>query len=324
MQYATLGKTGLKVSTLCMGTMTFSREADEHESARLYEACREAGVNFFDCANVYSGGAAERTLGRLIAAERDELVITSKVGMDVGLAPETIETAIDQSLKNLGTDRLDVYFCHRFDDRTPVEATLRAMDRLVNKGKIRAIGVSNWAAWQIALALGRAEHWGISGISVLQPMYSLAKRTAEIEMLPLAQEENLGVITYSPLGGGILTGKFLHGRPATEARLSISDLYIRRYAESTNRDIAQNLTDYAKLAGISPVTLAIAWAGRHPGVTAPIIGARNLEQLRPALAAATYTMPDEEYARLCSMTPPVPPANDRSEDRHEPGEDRKL
>ena len=321
MQYRSLGKTGFSVSSLCMGTMTFSREADEAESARIYQECREAGINFFDCANVYSQGAAERTLGRLIAGERDDLVITSKVGMDRGLSAGTIESCIDESLKNLATDRLDVYFCHRFDEKTPVEETLRALDHLVRKGKILSIGVSNWAAWQIGLALGRADRWGIAGIAVLQPMYSLAKRTDEIEILPLAQAENLGVISYSPLGGGLLTGKYLQDGDGSERRLAVSDLYARRYAEETNRDIARNLFEYAGRAGVSPVTLAVAWAGRHPGVTAPIIGARNLDQLRPALAAAAYEMSDEEYAYLSTLTPPVPPATDRSEDRHPPKDD---
>jgi aryl-alcohol dehydrogenase-like predicted oxidoreductase len=208
---------------------------------------------------------------------------------------------------------LDVYFCHRFDQATPVEQTLRALDGLVRSGKIRCYGVSNWAAWQIARSLGDCGAWGITPIQVVQPMYSLAKRTAEIELLPMARAENLGVISYSPLGGGLLTGKY-SAAGSQGGRLRTLSTYARRYADRVHYETAERLMSYAAERGISPVTLAVAWAGAHPGITAPIIGARNLEQLRPALAAVDYVMSPEEWTRIASMTPPVPPPTDRAEE----------
>ena len=316
MRYTQLGSTGIEVSTLCMGTMTFAREADEAMSARLFDRCREVGINFFDTADIYTEGASERCLGKIIANHpREELVISSKVGMkcEGGLAPKLIAEGIEDSLRNLRTDYLDVYFCHKFDDQTPVEDTLRALDKLVQAGKIRCYGVSNWAAWQVARALGDCGAWGITPPQVLQPMYNLAKRTVEIEIFPMALAEKLGVIAYSPLGGGLLTGKYAGGG-GDEGRLRAFSTYSKRYADKMNYEIAERLTTYARERGVSAVTLAIAWAGKHPAMTAPIIGARNLEQLEPALAAASYEMTDVEWEHLASLTPPVPLATDRAEE----------
>lgn len=313
MRYTTLGSTGFQVSTLCLGTMTFAREADASAAHGIYHRCREAGVNFVDCADIYSEGAAERLLGEIIRNDRDSLVLTSKVGMQGGLGHGNIVARVERSLRNLQTDRLDVYFCHRFDPDVPVEETLGSLDALVRAGKIRAIGVSNWAAWQIALALGTGRSAGLSAIQVIQPMYNLAKRTAEIEILPLAAARNLGVITYSPLGGGLLTGKY-DGAATADSRLKNLDTYSRRYADQANFEIARRLTAYARTAGVHPATLAVAWVAAHPAVTAPIIGARSVEQLEPALAAGEYTMGPEEWRVLAGLTPPVPPATDRSEE----------
>jgi aryl-alcohol dehydrogenase-like predicted oxidoreductase len=313
MRYTTLGSTGFQVSSLCLGTMTFAREADPAAARSIYQRCREAGVNFIDCADIYSEGAAERLLGEIIRDERDSLVITSKVGMQGGLGRDNIAARVERSLRNLQTDRLDVCFCHRFDPDVPVEETLGALDSLVQAGKIRAIGVSNWAAWQIALALGAGRSLGLACIQVIQPMYNLAKRTAEIEILPLARAQNLGVITYSPLGGGLLTGKY-DGAASADSRLNSLDTYSRRYAEQVNFDIARRLAEHARATGVHPATLAVAWVAAHPAVSAPIIGARNVGQLEPALAAAGYTMSAEEWRLLAGFTPPVPPATDRTEE----------
>jgi len=227
MEYRVLGRTGIEVSALCFGTMTFGREADEPTSAALYRRAREAGINFFDCANVYAGGESERILGRLVAEERDRIVLTSKVCMSVGeglnqrgLSRRHIMQAVEDSLRRLGTDRLDVYFAHHVDARTPLEQTLRAFDDLVRQGKVLHAAVSNWEAWRTAKALGLAERHGWAPIAVLQPMYNLVKRQAEVEILPLAAAEGLGVITYSPLGGGLLTGKYRGGTKPDEGRLT--------------------------------------------------------------------------------------------------------
>ena len=208
MEYRALGRTGVQVSCLCFGTMSFGGEADEATSAAMFRRCRDAGINFFDTANVYSEGRAEEILGRLIANCRDDVVLTSKVnfptGADInagGLSRRHIMLAVEDSLRRLGTDRLDLYFAHTFDSRPAVEETLRAFDSLVRQGKILYPAVSNWAAWQIALALGVSAREHLARFECIQPMYNLVKRQAEVEILPLARAERLGVISYSPLGG---------------------------------------------------------------------------------------------------------------------------
>ena len=322
MQYTTLGQTGLKVSQLCFGTMSFGGDADKEMSAKMFHRCCEAGVNFFDCANIYSSGAAEEILGELIRDCRDEVVITSKVGSPMdekgtgkGLTSNNIKAQLDNSLRRLGTDRLDIYFCHCFDRAVPMEETLNAMDELFQQGKIRHVGVSNWAAWQIARGLGISELRRLTKISVIQPMYSLAKRTAEIEILPMAQAECLGVIPYSPLGAGLLTGKYSTTQREKSGRLSTNKAYASRYAASEGYEIAERFCTYADRAGVHPATLAVAWVKAHPAVTAPIIGARNTDQLEVSLAAGDYQMSEEQCKAISELTPLVPLATDRSEEQ---------
>ena len=322
MRYVDLGTTGLKVSRLCLGTMTFGKEADRAASAAIYRRCREAGINFFDCANVYAKGEAEKILGELIASERYELILTTKVGSAMGTGPNReglsrrhILQECDASLKRLGTDWVDVYFAHRFDARVPVEESLRAFDTLVQQGKVRYLGVSNWAAWQIARALGISAHCGLSGFRVMQPMYSIVKRQAEVELLPLARDAGMGVITYSPLGGGLLTGKYGSAPEPGSGRLAENPMYSRRYADGWMFEAAAGLQRTAKEAGVSPVSLAVAWAACHPAVSCPIIGARSLGQLEPSLAAADVEIPADLYTALCRLAPAPPPATDRTEER---------
>ncbi len=321
MEYTTLGQTGVRVSKLCFGTMSFGGDADEATSAAMFARCREAGINFFDCANVYSQGRAEEILGRLIKDCRDELVITSKVGVSTGQDPNkqglsrrNIMLAVEDSLRRLGTDRLDVYFCHIFDAETPIEQTLWAMDDLVRQGKILYPGLSNFSAWQSAKALGISQMQGLAPIQVLQPMYNLGKRTAEIEILPLARDENLAVIPYSPLGGGILTGKYSTTVRDEKGRLSTNRMYTARYAADWLYKLAEDFTAYARKISVKPATLAVAWVKANPAVTAPIIGARNVEQLKDSLAAADYQMTPEQWQQISALTPPPPVATDRSEE----------
>jgi aryl-alcohol dehydrogenase-like predicted oxidoreductase len=322
MQYTTLGRTGVSVSRLCFGTMSFGGDADVATSSRLFAHCRDAGVNFFDCANIYSQGKAEEILGQLMKGCRDELVITSKVWgqmgkgrNDRGLSRRNILLAAEQSLGRLGTDRLDVYYCHHDDPKTRVEESLRAMDDLVRAGKVVYVGISNWAAWQIARAIGDCERLGLRPISVIQPMYNLVKRTAEIEMFPLAQAEGLAVTPYSPLGGGLLTGKYSRTKRDDKGRLTTNKMYAARYGEEAHLDIAERFCDYAAKVKVHPATLAVAWVKAHPAVTAPIIGARSVEQLAPSLDAADYTMSPEQWNEIAALTPEVPLATDRREEK---------
>jgi aryl-alcohol dehydrogenase-like predicted oxidoreductase len=325
MKYKYLGNTGIQISGLCMGTMTFGREADKAASRAIFNQCRDAGINFFDCANVYSHGKAETILGELISDCREDLVVTSKFAGAMGSGPNTdgasrrhLVASLEASLKRLKTDYVDIYFLHRFDEHTPLEETLRALDDVVAQGKVRYTGVSNFAAWQIAKALGVSARNGWTPFHCVQPMYNLVKRQAEVEILPLAESENLAVISYNPLGGGILSGKYGTDRKAGQGRLTGDDMYQRRYGEQWIYDDAVKFTQFARDKGYHPVSLAVAWVAHHPAVTAPIIGARNVEQLKDSLQAADIQMSPDLYAEICRLTPAPPPATDRSEDRFDP------
>lgn len=322
MQYTFLGSTGVQVSKLCFGTMSFGGDADERGSSAMFARCREAGINFFDCADVYNAGRAEEILGRLMGDSRDELVITSKVfgGMsddrnDRGLSRRHITRAVEASLKRLNTDRLDLLFAHQWDDNTPMEETLSVFDDLVRSGKVLYPAVSNWSAWQIARALGKCELNRWSRFQCVQPMYSLAKRQAEVEILPLAQIEKLGVIPYSPLGGGLLSGKYSTQNRPESGRLQDNKAYTKRYGDPKYFEIAERFTDYAREQGEHPATLAVAWVMSHPAITAPIIGARNLEQLEPSLRAGEIEMTPAQRAAITALSPMPPPATDRSENQ---------
>ncbi|MEJ5197580.1 MAG: aldo/keto reductase [Anaerolineae bacterium] len=324
MEYRTLGRTGVQVSSLCLGTMSFGGDADEATAAAMFNRCREVGINFFDCANTYNRGRAEEILGRLIAKAgcREEVIITSKVcfpmGPDVnarGASRRHIMRQVEGSLKRLGTDWIDLYFIHGQDPKTPVDETLRALDDLVHQGKILYAGVSNWAAWQIARSLGISECRNLVRFECIQPMYNLVKRQAEVEILPLAQAEQLGVITYSPLGGGLLSGKYGVERRPEEGRLTTNERYRARYGDPLYFEVAERFTAYAAAHGYHPATLAVAWVKAHPAVTAPIIGARNLEQLEPSLKAAELNLTPEMRAEISALAPEPPPATDRSEEK---------
>jgi len=321
MQYRNLGRTGVKVSQLCFGTMSFGDIADEAESAKMFNRCRDIGINFFDCANVYAGGRSEEILGDLIADCRDELVITSKfasqAGKDInqrGSSRRHIQLAVEDSLRRLKTDRIDVYFAHHYDTNTPVEETLRALDDLVHQGKILYPAVSNWSAWQIMKAQGIAKYEGLARIECIQPMYNLVKRQAEVEILPLAANEEIGVIPYSPLGGGLLTGKYSPTEKPDSGRLVENHMYAKRYGVDDYYQTALDFTAHANENGYQPATLAVAWVMANPAITAPIIGARNLEQLEGSLAAVDVDMTPEWYAQISALSYTPPPANDRLEE----------
>jgi aryl-alcohol dehydrogenase-like predicted oxidoreductase len=306
MQYVTVG--------------SFGGDADEQMAAQMFHRLREVGVNFFDTADIYADGAAEEILGKLITEDRDELVLTSKVffptGEDVnaqGLSRRHVVRAVEASLRRLGTDRLDFYFVHAFDQRTPIEQTLRVLDDLQRQGKILYPAVSNWAAWQIATALGISASEGLARFELIQPMYNLVRRQAEVEILPLAQAERIGVITYSPLGGGLLTGKYGAGKRPQSGRLVENARYVDRYSLESDFATADRFTAFAHEIGVKPATLAVAWAMSHPAVTAPIIGARNLVQLEDSLAALDVEMTDELRDQIAQLSPTPAPATDRTE-----------
>lgn len=322
MEFKKLGRTGVKVSELCYGTMSFGGDADAAESAKMFSACRDKGINFFDCADGYSKGKAETILGNLIAGERDELVITSKcvvpMGDDINMRGGNrrhIVRAVEASLKRMGTDRLDVLFMHRWDNDTPLEETLRALENLVAQGKVLYLGASNYSAWQISKGLGISGRHGWPRFDVVQPMYSLVKRQAEVEIFPLAQDEDIAVTSYSPVGGGLLSGKYAAGVRPDSGRIMVNQEYSSRYREDWVYETAGKFTALAKEKDVHPVSLAVAWAAAHPAVTCPIIGARSLEQLQPSLDSIKVEMTTELHREIAELGRTPPPATDRLEEQ---------
>jgi len=322
MDYKFLGNTGVKVSALCFGTMSFGGDADEGTSTAMFHRCRDAGINFFDCADIYSGGRAEEILGKLIADCRNDLVITSKffgaTGPDVnarGANRLHMRQAVENSLRRLGTDHIDIYFIHQFDSTTPLEDTLRSLEILVHQGKILYPAASNFAAWQVAKALGISNHHSWTRLEVIQPMYNLVKRQAEVEILPLAESENLAVISYSPLGGGLLTGKYGSTKRPKTGRLMENQMYRSRFSEDWQYDVAEAFTLFSKDKGYEPAALAVAWVMSHPAITAPIIGARNLEQLEGSLKSLEIDMTADLRKEVSALSPEPPIATDRAEQK---------
>jgi len=313
-----LGRTGISVSELCFGTMSFGGDADEVTSAAMYKACRDAGINFFDSANEYSKGRSEEILGRLAKGDRDDLVITTKcfnpIRPDVnarGGSRRHIVQAVEASLKRLQTDRIDVLFMHRYDALTPIEETMRALEDLVRAGKVIYPAVSNWSAWQTQRAVDLQERNAWSRLQVIQPMYSLVKRQAEVELLPMAEANGIGVIPYSPAAAGLLSGKYLG---QATGRLKTNKMYEARYSDAWMFEAAEEYVAFCKERGLHPVSTAIAWVSTHPAVTAPIIGARNLEQLKDSLAAVKVDMTPSLRAEIAELSRTPAPATDRTEE----------
>lgn len=320
MRYRPLGRTGVQVSELCFGTMSFGGDADEPESARMYKACRDAGINFFDTADQYAKTQSEQILGRLIKGERDNLVIATKcfnpVSDDVnarGTSRRHVTRAIELSLKRLQTDRVDIFYLHQFDVRTPIDEQMRGLEDLVRSGKVVYPAVSNYAAWQVEKALGIQERMGWARLQALQPMYNLVKRQAEVEILPMAEANGVSIFPYSPAGGGLLSGKFVE--PGAAGRIADNKQYAARYGESWMHEVAAKFAAFCKGRGWHPVSAAVAWVGSHPAVTAPIIGARNAGQLQASLDSVKIELTPALRAEMAALSRTPPPATDRLEEQ---------
>jgi aryl-alcohol dehydrogenase-like predicted oxidoreductase len=319
MKYKLLGRTGVQVSQLCFGTMSFGGDADEATSGAMYKAVRDAGINFFDTANEYNKGVSEEILGRLAKGHRDDLVITTKVNAQLrpdpnarGTSRRHVVEAIEGCLRRLQTDRIDVLFLHRYDALTPVEESMRGLEDLVRAGKVIYPAVSNWSAWQTQRAVDLQERHNWARLQVIQPMYSLVKRQAEVEILPMAEHNGIGVIPYSPAGAGLLSGKYLG---QASGRLKTNKMYEARYGEAWAFETAEKYVALCKAKGLHPVSAAIAWVAAHPAVTAPIIGARNLDQLKDSLASVDVAMTPELRREIADLSRTPPPATDRLEEQ---------
>ncbi|SLN38131.1 aldo/keto reductase [Roseisalinus antarcticus] len=301
---------GTPVSTLTFGTMQFGGAADEAASRAMYDAARAAGVTHFDTAVGYTDGASETLTGIFARPEREEVFLATKVAFDGGAGRANIRAQFDTSRRQLGIDWVDLLYIHRWDGDTPSEETFSTLAEMQDQGLIRHIGVSNYAAWQVMKAQSIARTLG-TRIDAIQPMYSLVKRQAEVEIFPMAQDQGISVHAYSPLGGGLLTGKYARGEVG---RLTESEMYRQRYDTDWMRRAAQALTDLAAELGTHPATLAVAWTAAHPAQPSPIISARSVAQLAPSLAAQGYAMTPDLYARLSALGPAPPPATDRLEE----------
>ena len=318
MKYKLMGRSGVSVSELCFGTMSFGGDADEATAAAMYKAVRDAGINFFDTANEYSKGKSEEILGRLMKGHRDDLVITTKVFNQIrddvnarGGSRRHIAQAVELCLKRLQTDRVDVLFMHRFDPATPIEETMRALEDLVRTGKVIYPAVSNWSAWQTQRAVDIQDKQGWSRLQLAQPMYNLVKRQAEVEILPMAEANGIGVIPYSPAAAGLLSGKYFG---QATGRLRSNKMYEARYGDPWMFEVAERYVGFCKQHGLHPVSTAIAWVAAHPAVTAPIVGARNLEQLKASLAAVDVKMTPELRSEIADLSRTPAPATDRTEE----------
>jgi aryl-alcohol dehydrogenase-like predicted oxidoreductase len=310
MEYRRLGNTGLMVSELCLGCMTFGREADEEASREIVGRFLDAGGNFIDTADVYSKGVSEEITGRAINGVRDDVVLATKVRFpmgegpnDVGLSRKHVTQGCEDSLRRLGTDYIDLYQVHCWDAAATLEETLSALTDLVRAGKVRYIGVSNFTAWQIMKSAGVSEANGFERFVCLQPQYSLVERNVEYEILPTCKEEGLGVIPWSPLGGGFLSGKYRRGEePPQGSRISEAvesmEEYWDRRATERNWRVLDVVGRISESTGRSYAQIALNWLLRQEGVTAPIIGARTLEQLEDNLGAAGWELDEEQVDEL--------------------------
>lgn len=322
MQYTRLGRTGLPVSRLCLGTMTFGFQCDEATSFAIMDRAFEGGITFFDTADVYPIGAppgaqgrTEEIIGRWLArtGNRSRIILATKcfgrVGparWDQGNSRKHILDAVDASLRRLGTDYIDLYQLHGPDPETPIDETLKALDDLVRWGKVRYIGCSNFLAYQVARAIGRSEVLGVARFDSVQPRYNLLFREIERELLPLCAEEGIGVIPYNPLAGGLLTGKHNpETGPEEGSRFTLgtaAQRYQERYWHGRMFETVEQLRPIAAEAGMSLAQMAVAWVMANPVITAPIIGASRPEQLADTLAAAQAPLPPELKQRLDDLT----------------------
>ena len=316
-----LGRTGLKVSEICLGTMTFGWQCDEEASRSIMDAAFDAGVTFIDSADVYpmgggldSVGRTEESVGRWLKERRHEVVVATKcrgaMGAgpnDAGLSRKHVMDAVEGSLRRLQTDYIDLYQVHQPDYATPQDETLRALDDLVRQGKVRYLGCSNYPAWLLARALWISDKLGLARFDSVQPRYNMIFREIEAELLPLCRDQGVGVIPYNPLAGGFLTGKYTDpARPPAGSRMAVlaerapdarvASIYRARYWHEPHFDVVARLRDFFAKRGKPLAQVALAWVRAQPGITSPIVGASSPEQLRESLGAVELTL-DEDAAR---------------------------
>ncbi len=313
MEYRFLGRTGMRVSELCLGAMTFGREASVEDSNRMMDCFVDSGGNFIDTADVYSQGTSEEIVGRWLKSKpRDELVIATKVRFpmgegvnQVGLSRKHIRSGVENSLRRLQTDYIDLYQVHMWDDATPLEETLSTLDQLVQSGKVRYIGASNHTAWQLQKAIDLSKYKGMEPYACLQPLYNLLDRDIEFELVPVCQNEGVGIIPWSPLRGGWLSGKYQRGMQAPVQGTRIEEASQKgwgeawgKYANEHTWTVLDALFAVAQETGKSAAQVALRWLLQRPGVTAPIIGARTMKHLEDNLGATGWALSEAQMQQL--------------------------
>ena len=317
MDFTRLGHTGLKVSRICLGTMNFGVQCDEAQSRTILDCAADAGISFIDTADGYpllgipqTVGMTEEILGRWLKGKRNDFIVATKCFAAMGPNPwergtsrRHILDAVDNSLRRLQTDWIDLYQLHRYDDEVPLDETLEAMDSLVKAGKVRYIGCSNWPAYKLARAIGRSELRNWARLDSVQPRYSLLFRQWERDVLPLSLEEGVGVICFSPLAGGMLTGKYMPDQaPPPDTRFGLHEPSNGMYWNAETFESVSRLKEVAAELNVELATLAIAWTLHQPAITAPIVGASKPEQLSPLVAALNLKLSPEVLARLDEIT----------------------
>jgi aryl-alcohol dehydrogenase-like predicted oxidoreductase len=306
MDYRRLGRAGLKVSEICIGTMTFGNGADQAEASRMVGAALDAGVTFFDTANSYVGGVSEAMLGNALKGRRDDAVIASKFFNPMGGRPNDsgmsrlhIKQQVEDSLKRLQTDYIDIYYIHHVDHQTPLEEMLRALDDLVRQGKVLYTGCSNYEAWRLMEALWISDSKGWARFDCYQPQYSLVVRDIDEEIVPACEAKGLGVVAWSPLASGYLAGKYTPGSLKVQGTRSAEGWgFQNRFFSANHAEILQTLLNTARELERSPAQIALRWVMDQPFMTSAIVGARNAEQLKETLAAGGWRLPDEARTRL--------------------------
>ncbi len=320
MDYRQLGRSGLRVSALTLGTMTFGGKdkfanvgaTDLEGARRQVDMCLDAGVNLFDTADVYSAGASEEILGEAIGGRRDDVLIATKARMsmgdgpnDAGLSRHHLIRSCEASLRRLGTDYIDLYQVHEWDGVTPMDETLTALDDLQRSGKVRYIGCSNFSGWQLSKAIGVSERLGLARYVSQQIFYSLQARDAEYELVPAGLDQGLGILVWSPLAGGLMSGKYRRGVEAPEGSRQLTDWNEPpvRDQEATY-DVIEAVVEIGEAHGVSAAQVALAWLLQRPGVASAIVGARTDDQLADNLAAANLELTGEDIARLDEVSQP--------------------
>lgn len=312
MNYVPLGKSGLKVSEICLGTMTFGNEADKEVSFKIMDYAYDIGINFFDTAHNYNKGETEKIVGEWINSKRKDIILASKVFFpsqqginNEGLSKKNIMQSVEESLRRLKTEYLDILYLHHWDEYTSIEYSLEAVHTLIMQGKVLYMGISNFSAWQIMKAIAVAREYHFTPVVCIQPMYSLIKRQVEVEILPLAKQENLAVVPYNVLGAGMLTGKYLKGE---KGRLIENKMYQQRYSNPMYEEITRKFVQYAEGKGYSPAVLSASWVKSNPAVTSILLGARTLEQFKEVIQCVDLKLSLEQWEEISKLSyqPPLP------------------